>query len=79
MVKKSEFISVEAAARRLDKSVKTVYRMLQDGRLGGRCEKGEGSEYATWSVSRKSVDMFEEHTRVWSKFEVEEMQALTLF
>lgn len=79
MAKKSEFISVEATARRLDKSVKTIYRMLQDGRLGGRCEKGDGSEYATWSVSRESIELFEENTRLWSKFETQKMQLQTLF
>ncbi len=79
MVKKTEFISVEATARRLGKSVKTVYRMLEDGRLGGRREKGNASEYATWSVSKESVELFEEHTRLWSKYEVQEMRGLTLF
>ena len=79
MVKKNEFISVEATARRLGKSVKTVYRMLEDGRLGGRREKGDGSEYATWAVSRESIELFEEHTRIWSKFETQKMHLQTLF
>ena len=77
-VKKSEFISVQAAARRLGKSVKTIYRMIQDNRLGGRVEQGDG-DYITWSVSRKSIELFEEHTRVWSKYEVQDMHAQTLF
>lgn len=76
---KNDFISVETTARRLGKSVKTVYRMLQDGRLGGRCEKGDGSEYATWSVSKESIELFEESTRLWSKFETQKMQLQTLF
>ena len=79
MVKKSEFISVEATARRLGKSVKTIYRMLEDGRLGGRHEKGPASEYATWSVSKESIELFEENTRLWSAYEIQKMEALTLF
>lgn len=79
MGKKNEFISVEATARKLGKSVKTVYRMLEDGRLGGTKEKGEGSEYATWSVSKESIELFEEHRRIWSGYEVQQMQGLTLF
>ena len=53
--------------------------MLQDGRLGGRCEKGDGSEYAAWSVSKESIELFEESTRLWSKFETQKMQLQTLF
>lgn len=76
---KNDMISVEAAARKLNKSTKTIYRMLEDGRLGGRKEKGMASTYNTWMVSKESIELYLEETRLWSTFEEEKRIALTLF
>ncbi len=76
---KNDMISVEATARKLGKNIKTIYRMLEDGRLGGRKEKGIGSKYHTWMVSKESIELYLEETRLWSCFEMEKRVPLTLF
>lgn len=76
---KNDMISVECASRKLGKNIKTIYRMLEDGRLGGRKEKGLGSKYHTWMVSKESIDLYLEETRLWSCFEMEKRVPLTLF
>ncbi len=68
-----EMVSVAIAARKLNKSVKTIYKMLEDGRLGGRCEKGIGSRYNTWQVSKISIELYKKNTRILSKYEEEKI------
>lgn len=78
-VKKEKFISVEAASRRLDRGINTIYRMIQDGRLGGTKEKGIGGKYNTWKVSVTSIELYEENRRMLSNYEVQAQQNLSLF
>lgn len=72
-------IDVAQAASRLQVSVATVYRMLEDGRLGGKKHKGIGSMKCTWKVSIESVELFEKNSRVFSLYEEDKLQQMKLF
>ena len=78
-MKTEKMIDVAVAANKLGVSVATVYRMLEDGRLGGKRHKGIGSMKCTWKVSEESVELLEKNSRVFSLYEEEKVSQMKLF
>lgn len=75
-----KMIDVSQAARRLNVSESTIYRMLEDGRLGGLCMKGRTSKKGTWKVSEESIEMLKKESRVLSiNEEKKTIKQLSLF
>ncbi len=78
---KEEMITVMQAVKILGNNYTEfkVYRMLRDGRLGGRYDKGIGSRKGSWLVSKKSVELYLENTRILSMYEENKYAQLALF
>jgi excisionase family DNA binding protein len=74
-----KMIDVSQAANRLGVSIATVYRMMEDGRLGGVRMKGIGSMKCSCKVSVDSIELLEKNSRVLSLYEEEKLQQMKLF
>lgn len=74
-----KMIDVSQTANRLGVSIATVYRMMEDGRLGGVRMKGIGSMKCSCKVSIDSIELLEKNSRVLSLYEEEKLQQMKLF
>jgi len=79
--KREEMITVMQAVKILGRNYTEfkVYRMLKDGRLGGRYDRGIGSNKGSWLVSKESVELYLNSTRILSMYEENKYAQLSLF
>jgi len=78
-LEEDKMIDVHQAAKKLGVSTATVYRMLDDGRIGGTAWSGIGSRKRTIKISEASIELLKTESRLLSQYEEKKYEQLRLF
>lgn len=79
MEKVDKYIPVANAAKKLRVSEATIYRMIADGRLGGKkMACGLGSRYSKYEISVESIELLETNSKILSVYQEKKMEQLKL-
>ncbi|MGL5460614.1 MAG: helix-turn-helix domain-containing protein [Cetobacterium sp.] len=68
------YISVAQAAKKLNVSVQTIYRMCREGVLGGSCMRRLNNK--KWMIDPKTIDLLVEESKFKSDIEIRNQQTL---
>ena len=68
------YISVAQAAKQLNVSVQTIYRMFREGILGGSCMRRLNNK--KWMIDPKTIDLLVEESKFKSDIEIRNQQTL---
>lgn len=68
------YISVAQAARKLNVSVQTVYRMCREGVLGGTCMRRLNNK--KWMIDPKTIELLVEESKFQSDIQRRRQQSL---
>ncbi|MGL4537559.1 MAG: helix-turn-helix domain-containing protein [Cetobacterium sp.] len=68
------YISVAQAAKKLNVSVQTIYRMCREGILGGSCMRRLNNK--KWMIDPKTIDLLVEESKFKSDIEIRNQQTL---